>query len=283
MKKKTIATILTSLTLVAISTVVLVELSLEEQAQYQREQELKQAEKERIEKIIYEQNKEAFEKMKQQVEDQKEQDRLDRLEELYQAEIKRLEEERLDSRSVLYVSSKNGLNVRTEPNSKADKLKTLPLNTKLITYRVENNKEWKQIEIDKVWYYVDSSYLSKEKTIIKPTVHTHHSTSGTTTISTPTNSGNLIGTYQLTAYCNCSKCCGQWAGGACADGSMPRVGVTVACNSIPLGTSIYIEGIGNRIVNDTGGMANNVIDLYFGSHEQALAFGRKHGVKVYKR
>ncbi len=275
-----------------------------------REEMLKQAEKERIEKIIYEQNKKAFEKMKQEVEDQKEQDRLDRLEELRQAEIEklekeRLEKERLDSLQVLYVSSTKGLNVRLEPNNKSEKIKTLALNTKLNTYRVVGNKDWKQIEIDGKVCYVHNSYLSKEKTVIakpkpvaqKPnntnTVNNSTNNSNNTSSSTPskpshtpsnnTSSGTYLGKYQLTAYCNCSKCCGQWSGGATASGAMPQVGVTVASNSIPLGTRIHIEGYGTYTVQDTGGMANNVIDIYFGSHEQALAFGRKHGVKVYRK
>ena len=54
-------------------------------------------------------------------------------------------------------------------------------------------------------------------------------------------------------------------------------GVTVAMDkSMPFGTKIYIDGVGERIVQDRGGaIKGNRIDLYFGSHQEALNFGRQ--------
>jgi 3D (Asp-Asp-Asp) domain-containing protein len=89
-----------------------------------------------------------------------------------------------------------------------------------------------------------------------------------------------MGRYELTAYCNCKKCCGQWAGGRTASGTIPKQGRTVACNSIPFKTKLLIKGK-VYTVEDTGGMANNVIDIYFNSHAAALRFGRRQS-KVYK-
>ena len=46
--------------------------------------------------------------------------------------------------------------------------------------------------------------------------------------------------------------------------------------SIPFGTKIYIDGVGERIVQDRGGaIKGNRIDLYFDSHQEALNFGRQ--------
>lgn len=58
-------------------------------------------------------------------------------------------------------------------------------------------------------------------------------------------------------------------GNPCASGVYPEAGITVASNSLPLGTKVYIEGIGERVVQDTGGMANNVIDVFVNSTDEA--------------
>ena len=82
--------------------------------------------------------------------------------------------------------------------------------------------------------------------------------------------------YTVTAYCPCVKCCGK-SDGITASGVKAVEGVTVAMNkSIPFGTKIYIDGVGERIVQDRGGaIKGNKIDLYFDSHEKALEFGRQ--------
>ena len=89
-----------------------------------------------------------------------------------------------------------------------------------------------------------------------------------------------MGSYELTAYCCCTKC--TPGKGITASGTTPVQGRTVALNGIAFGTTLLIEGYGEYIVEDTGGMPSNVIDVYFESHQEALQFGRKKGVKVYK-
>lgn len=76
-----------------------------------------------------------------------------------------------------------------------------------------------------------------------------------------------IGFYELTAY--------EWTGNPCANGNYPTAGYTVACNSLPLGTRIYIEGYGEYTVEDRGGMADNVIDIYMGDYDSCIQFGRR--------
>lgn len=88
----------------------------------------------------------------------------------------------------------------------------------------------------------------------------------------PSDGMTYLGYYQLTAY--------EATGNACANGNMPTVGYTVACNSLALGTRIYIEGHGYYTVEDRGGMAGNVIDIYLGDVEACYAFGRQ-GANVY--
>lgn len=75
------------------------------------------------------------------------------------------------------------------------------------------------------------------------------------------------GCYELTAYIA--------TGNPCASGVYPTAGRTIACNSIPLGTTVYIEGYGTYVVEDTGGMGGGVIDLFVGSYDEAIQFGRR--------
>lgn len=79
--------------------------------------------------------------------------------------------------------------------------------------------------------------------------------------------GSYLGTYTLTAY--------EETGSPCANGNYPTRGYTVACNSLPLGTRIYIEGYGEYVVEDRGGMGGGVIDIYLGDPDECIQFGRR--------
>lgn len=80
-----------------------------------------------------------------------------------------------------------------------------------------------------------------------------------------------LGTYTLTAYCGCEACNGGNAG-ITAMGVEPSEGWTVACNSLPLGTQISINGNAYE-VQDTGNMDDGTIDIFMNSHDEALNFG----------
>lgn len=85
-------------------------------------------------------------------------------------------------------------------------------------------------------------------------------------------SSNYLGYYTLTAY--------EWTGNPCANGNYPTEGYTVACNSLPLGTRIYIEGYGEYTVEDRGDMSDNIIDIYLGDYDTCIQFGVR-GANVY--
>lgn len=89
--------------------------------------------------------------------------------------------------------------------------------------------------------------------------------------SSQAKAGELLGTFKLTAYCSCPKCCGVWSGGPTASGAMPVEGRTVAMAGVPFGTQLLI---GNQIytVEDRGTPYGHV-DIYMNSHEQASIFG----------
>lgn len=66
-----------------------------------------------------------------------------------------------------------------------------------------------------------------------------------------------------------------YTGNPTASGTMPRVGVTAACNFLALGSHVIINGH-EYIIEDTGGMSGNVIDIFVDSEEEALQLGRQY-------
>lgn len=106
----------------------------------------------------------------------------------------------------------------------------------------------------------------------------------------------MMRTLETTGYCKCGKCCGwkrNWYGlavysygsnkgkkkmvGRTASGTMARPGTIAADTKIyPLGTVIYVDGYGyGRVEDRGGGIKGNHIDLFFRSHKQAQAWGRR--------
>lgn len=90
--------------------------------------------------------------------------------------------------------------------------------------------------------------------------------------------------YEATAYCSCEKCCGAWAENRpdgivyTASGAVAQEGVTIAADwdVLPPGTVVYIDGLGERVVQDRGGaIKGNSVDVYFEDHDEALVFGRQ--------
>lgn len=110
------------------------------------------------------------------------------------------------------------------------------------------------------------------------------SASDTKSSSTSTsNKGTYIGKFRVSHYCPCAKCNGK-SGARTASGVFPKVGVTIAASkSFKFGTKLYLNGIGTRVVQDRGGaITGNKIDLFVGSHKEAMRLGVKY-VAVYRQ
>lgn len=79
------------------------------------------------------------------------------------------------------------------------------------------------------------------------------------------------------AYCPCEKCCGK-SDGITATGVEAKANRTVAAdpNILPYGTEILC-GMGEFVVEDTGGAlkGKNRVDFFFDTHEEALKFGKQ--------
>ena len=98
-----------------------------------------------------------------------------------------------------------------------------------------------------------------------------------------------LGTFKLTAYCSCQKCCGSYAlnrpvdenGNEIVYGSIGvrlEAGVSIAVDPrvIPYGTQVEINGH-TYTAHDTGGnITGNRIDVYFDDHQEAWDFGTQY-------
>lgn len=90
-----------------------------------------------------------------------------------------------------------------------------------------------------------------------------------------------LGQYVATAYCSCPTCTGPYSSGYTASGTLATEGRTIACNTLPFGTQVYIECgeySGYYIVEDTGWSpyGDAWLDFFFESHDSALAFGLRY-------
>lgn len=87
-----------------------------------------------------------------------------------------------------------------------------------------------------------------------------------------------IGTFLVTAYCPCQKCCGDHANGITATGTKAKQGRTIAVDPdlIPYGTRVKI-GKHWYTAEDCGGkIKNKHIDMYFNRHSDADEWGVKY-------
>lgn len=165
---------------------------------------------------------------------------------------------------------------------------------KEVTYKVkyQNDKEIEKIEI--------SSKVIKKAVnkVIEIRTKQVTSRSGSTLVTASTNPATTstaslakkvegitpkVSTFNTSAYCACRSCCGK-TNGITASGAKASQWCTIAAGSCyPMGTVIYIPYFKNKpnggwfIVQDRGGaISSNRIDVFMGSHNQALQFGRRN-------
>lgn len=169
--------------------------------------------------------------------------------------LNKLFENEYENPKTLYTTTY--LNMRPYPNTNSEVEKVLPINTKVKA--ISEYRGWSKISYNDEYFYLWNEYLSTEKTVI---------------VEVEKSSMTLLGTFKLTAYCNCSSCCGEWSGGPTTSGVMPVAGRTVAMYGVPLGTKVSINGK-TYIIEDRGTPYGH-IDIYHNSHSEALAFGVKY-------
>jgi 3D (Asp-Asp-Asp) domain-containing protein len=88
---------------------------------------------------------------------------------------------------------------------------------------------------------------------------------------------------EVTAYCPCTKCCGENAQGITASGRDVSYNnsrfVAADTTVLPFNTKLVIPGYHNGatvpVIDRGGAIKGNKLDLYFPTHEEALQWGRQ--------
>ena len=185
--------------------------------------------------------------------------------------VNRYFKDEYEEEKIQYVTT--DLNMRPFPNTNSEVIKILEPNTEVVT--IADYRGWTKIKVEDKnyeddggkydYYYLWNEYLSDEKVEVKSKNEQSNSAVST---------GNYLGNFKLTAYCNCSTCCGKWAGGATASGTTPTADRTVAMGDIPFGTQLVING--HVYTVEDRGTPYGHVDIYFNSHEEALQFGLQY-------
>lgn len=88
-----------------------------------------------------------------------------------------------------------------------------------------------------------------------------------------------LGRYWITGYDTCYACCGK-TDGITASGAIATVGRTCAANGFDFGTVLYIDGLGERVVEDRGALAGNTVDVLCEDHPACYAITGWYDVYV---
>ena len=151
------------------------------------------------------------------------------------------------------------LNIRAIPNINSEIVDSVPYGTEL--KRIGWSKYgWDLIEIDGNRYFVWNEYLTNDAEELD------------LSYNSPTTA--YLGAYRVTFYCNCSQCCGIWAGSSVGASGMSLIPwYTCACGSeIPFGSRLYIEGLGEFMCVDRG-VGWGCVDIYINDHSEIPSWG----------
>ena len=83
-----------------------------------------------------------------------------------------------------------------------------------------------------------------------------------------------LGEFRISYYCACEKCCGAYANGITASGAPCQEGVTCACDVLPIGTMVNVDGQIYTVQDRFGAFdGSKRIDIYVEDHDRAEALG----------
>ena len=124
--------------------------------------------------------------------------------------------------------------------------------------------------------------------VVKPTISIESTSGGSKKSAAPVellhdlSNGPQTVTMEVTAYCPCPKCCGAGASGLTASGKRITYnnGRFVAADKVlPFGTKLVIPGYNNgesvEVLDRGGAIKGNKLDVFFPTHDQAKAWGRR--------
>lgn len=99
--------------------------------------------------------------------------------------------------------------------------------------------------------------------------------SGSVQLADGQHMGKYLGRFVLTAYCPCIICCGNTSG-ITASGARATPNHTIAADKrFAFGTKMVINGIVYTVEDRGGAIQGNHIDIFFRTHAEACAFGKK--------
>ena len=112
-----------------------------------------------------------------------------------------------------------------------------------------------------------------------------------------TENKSNVQTFELTAYCACEICCGEYAKNRPTDengkpivygstGERLTSGYSIAVDPdiIPYGSEVIIDGKVYKAQDCGGAIKGNRIDVFFDNHREALNFGRQtKGVEIIEK
>ena len=188
----------------------------------------------------------------------------------------------LETPKTLYVNVKKGINVRDTYSTEGNKVKSLVYGTEVkVTAKMDN---WGRIA-ENQWVLLDNLSTTKpviEKSKKENTTTNNNGDNKSNDVSTNENTGWVK--FNASSYCFCTKCCGK-STGRTASGTKAAAGRTVAMSSkYPFGTKVLIKTRNGKLLNngkpyvveDRGGaITEGKIDIFQGSHQEALNFGRQ--------
>jgi len=169
-----------------------------------------------------------------------------------------------DDRQTYYVTADIGLNIRRQPDINSSIIDTLAYGDEIEVLSVtEEDEEWTAIYYTprKSVFYVNNNYISQDKPEAEDK-STDTNEEGTVSY---TGEGDYLGTLRLTAY--------EHDGSLCANGNYPTEYWTCASNELPFGTIVEIAGLGEWLVEDTGGFGYGALDLFLGDPDACEEFG----------
>lgn len=167
----------------------------------------------------------------------------------------------MQSQSV-WVIAEDGLNIRKVPREGKDTLlNAVPYGTELKYLRDSCVKGWVIISYEDKMRYVVKEWLSFEQEEEKEEENIFSE-----------NNLSYYGTCFITHYCPCEICCGIYASGYTANGSLATAGWTVASGEdLAFGTRLLINGQEYEVQDR--GVGSGCIDIFCSSHEEASARG----------
>lgn len=188
------------------------------------------------------------------------------------------------------IAADNELNVREEKSTDARVIGVIPKDG-LCCILADEEEEWCYVESGDVRGFVKRELLltgKDAKNIVKTTGRKNMQLAQekitpeenkalyytiTSTEKAYAEKGKYLGKFKLTAYCACPICCGAYANGITASGTVPVQGQTVAMYGVPFGTKLAVGDVVYTV--EDRGTPYGHIDIYMVNHEDAAAFGVK--------